>query len=111
MSSDARKNANESASGQPDLTRRGFVAGAAATCALGVIGANLFIRQGFDPGAVANASRQKRLRSQVLPAVRGQILDINGNVMARTVQRYKPDRRSECRCDLQALQRGSHPED
>ncbi|WP_308561320.1 twin-arginine translocation signal domain-containing protein, partial [uncultured Rothia sp.] len=54
MSSDARKNANESASGQPDLTRRGFVAGAAATCALGVIGANLFIRQGFDPGAVAN---------------------------------------------------------
>ena len=88
MSSDARKNANESASGQPDLTRRGFVAGAAATCALGVIGANLFIRQGFDPGAVANASRQKRLRSQVLPAVRGQILDINGNVMARTVQRY-----------------------
>ena len=88
MSSDARKNANESASGQSDLTRRGFVAGAAATCALGVIGANLFVRQGFDPRAVANASRQKRLRSQVLPAVRGQILDINGNVMARTVQRY-----------------------
>ena len=88
MSFDARHHANEPASGKPDLTRRGFVAGAAATCALGVIGANLFIRQGFDPGAVANASRQKRLRSQVLPAVRGQILDINGTVMARSVQRY-----------------------
>ena len=88
MSFDARHHANEPASGKPDLTRRGFLAGAAATGALGVIGVNLFVRQGFDPGAVANASRQKRLRSQVLPAVRGQILDINGNVMARTVQRY-----------------------
>ena len=88
MSFDARHHANESASGKPDLTRRGFLAGAAATGALGVIGVNLFVRQGFDPGGVANASRQKRLRSQVLPAVRGQILDINGNVMARSVQRY-----------------------
>lgn len=88
MSFDARHHANEPASGKPDLTRRGFLAGAAATGALGVIGVNLFVRQGFDPGGVANASRQKRLRSQVLPAVRGQILDINGNVMARSVQRY-----------------------
>lgn len=88
MSFDARHHANESASGKPDLTRRGFLAGAAATGALGAIGVNLFVRQGFDPGGVANASRQKRLRSQVLPAVRGQILDINGNVMARSVQRY-----------------------
>lgn len=88
MSFDARRHANESASGKPDLTRRGFLAGVAATGALGVIGVNLFVRQGFDPGGVANASRQKRLRSQVLPAVRGQILDINGNVMARSVQRY-----------------------
>ena len=88
MSFDARHHANEPASGKPDLTRRGFLAGAAATGALGVIGVNLFVRQGFDPGGVANASRQKRLRSQMLPAVRGQILDINGNVMARSVQRY-----------------------
>lgn len=88
MSFDARRHANESASGKPDLTRRGFLAGVAATGALGAIGVNLFVRQGFDPGGVANASRQKRLRSQVLPAVRGQILDINGNVMARSVQRY-----------------------
>ena len=88
MSFDARHHANEPASGKPDLTRRGFLAGAAATGALGVIGVNLFVRQGFDPGGVANASRQKRLRSQVLPAVRGQILDVNGNVMARSVQRY-----------------------
>jgi cell division protein ftsI/penicillin-binding protein 2 len=88
MSFDARHHANEPASGKPDLTRRGFLAGAAATGALGVIGVNLFVRQGFDPGGVANASRQKRLRSQVLPAVRGQILDINGTVMARSVQRY-----------------------
>lgn len=88
MSFDARRHANEPASGKPNLSRRGFLAGAAATCSLGVIGLNLFVRQGFDPGGVANASRQKRLRSQVLPAVRGQILDINGHVMARTVQRY-----------------------
>lgn len=88
MSFDARRHANESASGKPDLTRRGFLAGVAATGALGAIGVNLFVRQGFDPGGIANASRQKRLRSQVLPAVRGQILDINGNVMARSVQRY-----------------------
>ena len=62
MSFDARHHANEPASGKPDLTRRGFLAGAAATGALGVIGVNLFVRQGFDPGGVANASRQKRLR-------------------------------------------------
>lgn len=58
MSFDARHHANEPASGKPDLTRRGFLAGAAATGALGVIGVNLFVRQGFDPGGVANASRQ-----------------------------------------------------
>ena len=43
----------------------------------------------LTPGAVANASRQKRLRlAGAAPLCVARILDINGNVMARTVQRY-----------------------
>ncbi len=52
---------------------------------------------------MANASRQKRLRSQVLPAVRGQILDIN--VMARTVQRYNLTADQSAVATPQTLQR------
>ena len=54
MSFDARRNANESALSQPDLTRRGF----SRRClrALGVIDYRYVYPQGFDPGAVAKAS-------------------------------------------------------
>ena len=108
MSFDARHHANEPASGKPDPDPPRFLAGAAATGALGVIGVNLFVRQASTP-RVANASRQKRLRSQVLPPG-GQILDINGNVMARSVRRYNLTAIRRPSPPL-TLQRGPHRED
>ena len=70
------------------LGRRGFVVGALATGGLAAVGARLLYLQGFDPQHTAEKSREKRMRSQTVPAVRGQILDINGVVLARSVQRY-----------------------
>ena len=59
------------------LGRRGFVVGALATGGLAAVGARLLYLQGFDPQHTAEKSREKRMRSQTVPAVRGQILDIN----------------------------------
>ena len=63
------------------LGRRGFVVGALATGGLAAVGARLLYLQGFDPQHTAEKSREKRMRSQTVPAVRGQILDINGVVL------------------------------
>lgn len=70
------------------IGRRGFIASAAATAGLGVLGARLFYLQGLDPNGLAASAQANRTRSQVIPALRGEILDINGHVMARSVQRY-----------------------
>ncbi|ORC18917.1 peptidoglycan glycosyltransferase [Rothia nasimurium] len=73
---------------QRTVGRRGFIAGTLAVGGLGVLGARLAWLQGLDPNGLADAAKQKRTRTQTIPALRGEILDINGNVLARSVQRY-----------------------
>lgn len=68
--------------------RRGFVAGTLAAGGLSILGARLAYLQGLDPNGLADKARQGRTREQVFPALRGEILDINGHVLARSVQRY-----------------------
>ncbi|WP_028279018.1 penicillin-binding protein 2 [Arthrobacter sp. H5] len=53
-----------------------------------VLGVRLFQVQGLDLGGMAQAGLSKRLVSQNVPALRGSILDANGNYLARTVQRF-----------------------
>ena len=85
-----KKNSSESTIPlrQRELGRRGFLVSAAATVGMGVLGSRLLYLQGFDPNGLAEQSLAKRTRKQVMPALRGQIIDINGNVLARSVQRY-----------------------
>ncbi|MDO4898464.1 MAG: penicillin-binding protein 2 [Rothia sp. (in: high G+C Gram-positive bacteria)] len=68
--------------------RRGFVAGTVAAGGLGLLGVRLAYLQGLDPAGLAQASRAERTREHTIPALRGEILDINGKVLARSVQRY-----------------------
>lgn len=53
-----------------------------------VLGVRLFQVQGLDLGGMAQAGLNKRLVSQEVPALRGSILDDDGNELAHTVQRY-----------------------
>lgn len=68
--------------------RRGFLAGTAATGGLAFLGVRLAYLQGLDPNGLADEARKNRTRELKVPALRGEILDINGHVMARSVQRY-----------------------
>lgn len=68
--------------------RRGFLTGTVATGGLAILGVRLAYLQGLDPNGLADAAREKRTRELTVPALRGEILDINGHVMARSVQRY-----------------------
>ena len=68
--------------------RRGFITGTAATGGLALLGVRLAYLQGLDPNGLADEAREKRMRELTVPALRGEILDINGHVMARSVQRY-----------------------
>lgn len=68
--------------------RRGFLTGTVATGGLALLGVRLAYLQGLDPNGLADAAREKRTRELTVPALRGEILDINGHVMARSVQRY-----------------------
>ncbi|GGH56450.1 peptidoglycan D,D-transpeptidase FtsI family protein [Rothia aerolata] len=70
------------------LSRRGFIAGAGGAAGLGILGLRLLYLQGFDPAGHAEQARSERTRVQTVPALRGEIMDINGNVLARSVQRY-----------------------
>ncbi len=64
---------------------------AAAVMALlaAVILGRLVLLQGLDGTAYAAAASADRLREDVLPAARGQILDANGNLLAYTVSARK----------------------
>lgn len=53
-----------------------------------VLGLRLFQVQGLDPSGQAQAAVSERLRSQAVPAERGDILDADGDVLATNVQRY-----------------------
>lgn len=73
---------------QATVGRRGFLAGTLAVGGLGLVGLRLAYVQGLDPQGLAEAARSQRSRTQTIPALRGEILDINGHVLARSVQRY-----------------------
>ncbi|MDO4820489.1 MAG: penicillin-binding protein 2 [Rothia sp. (in: high G+C Gram-positive bacteria)] len=68
--------------------RRGFIAGTLGIGGLGLVGLRLAWLQGLDPKGLADAAKAQRTRVQTIPALRGEILDINGKVLARSVQRY-----------------------
>lgn len=70
------------------ISRRGFLTGTLAAGGLLVLGGRLAYLQGLDPNGLAAASLKDRQRIQTIPALRGEILDINGKVLARSVQRY-----------------------
>ncbi|MFI7579926.1 penicillin-binding transpeptidase domain-containing protein [Kocuria kalidii] len=53
-----------------------------------VLGLRLVWVQGFDVGGRAEAAAGERSRTEVVPALRGEIRDTDGNVLARTLQRY-----------------------
>ena len=54
---------------------------------LSVFGAQLIRIQGFDAHAVAEEARSKRAGTQVIPAMRGQILAADGTVLAASAVR------------------------
>lgn len=58
--------------------RRGFLAGTAATGGLAFLGVRLAYLQGLDPNGLADEARKNRTRELKVPALRGEILDING---------------------------------
>ncbi|MGO4385217.1 peptidoglycan D,D-transpeptidase FtsI family protein [Specibacter sp. RAF43] len=55
---------------------------------LAVIAGKLFMIQGLDVGKMAEAAEHQRTVVQVLPAVRGKIVDAKGRVLAESVVRY-----------------------
>lgn len=85
----APQNSNGVNPGDPrGIGRRGFLASAAAVGGLGILSTRLLYLQGFDPRGIAEQAKESRTRTQVIPALRGQILDTNNKVLARSVQRY-----------------------
>lgn len=53
-----------------------------------VLGLRLLWVQGFDVTGRAETAAAERSRTEVVPALRGEIRDTDGNVLARTLQRY-----------------------
>ncbi|WP_337589576.1 peptidoglycan D,D-transpeptidase FtsI family protein [Arthrobacter sp. ERGS1:01] len=53
-----------------------------------VIAGKLVMIQGMDVGNMAEAAEHQRTVEQVLPAVRGKIVDANGKVLAESIMRY-----------------------
>jgi cell division protein FtsI (penicillin-binding protein 3) len=53
-----------------------------------VIAGKLVMIQGLDVGKMAEAAETQRTVKQVLPAVRGKIVDANGKVLAESILRY-----------------------
>jgi cell division protein FtsI (penicillin-binding protein 3) len=71
------------------VTARRLRAGLAVVLVLLVIlGGRLFQLQGLDTAGMAQAAIDKRLRTSEIPALRGEILDAEGTVLARSVQRF-----------------------
>ncbi len=83
MSSPATRNA----SWRPRWTRA-QVGIALLLALLLVVAGKLFWVQGLDPTGRAEAAAESRTQTEVIPAVRGDIKDTNGEVLARTLQRY-----------------------
>lgn len=83
-----RQNDHPVASIKNNINRRGFLTGTLAAAGLVGLGGRLAYLQGLDPSGLAAQSLNNRQREENIPALRGEIHDINGNVLARTVQRY-----------------------
>lgn len=68
--------------------RRGFLTGTLAAGGISLLGLRLAWVQALDPSGLAAQAQADRTRTQTIPALRGEILDVNGKVLARSVQRY-----------------------
>lgn len=64
------------------------VAVTALVCVLSLFGARLFQLQVADASVNAGRAQQSRIRTDVLPASRGSITDVNGRPLATTVAAY-----------------------
>lgn len=73
---------------QRPASRREFLGLAIGLFALVLLALRLVWVQGFDISGRAASAENARLRQESLPALRGEILDRNGAVMARSIQRY-----------------------
>ena len=71
------------------ILRRSFLGISAFLGMLAVLVGRLFWVQVIDLTGRDQQAREKRRRTRVLPALRGEIQDANGTVMARSVQRYR----------------------
>ena len=78
-------------SGQPaqGILRRSFLGISGFLGMLGLLGARLFYVQAIDPSGRADKALAERRRQVVVPALRGEILDATGTVMARSIQRRR----------------------
>lgn len=56
---------------------------------LALLVGRLFYVQAIDPTGRAKKALDDRRRTQKIPALRGEIHDVDGNVLARSIQRYK----------------------
>ncbi|MDO5618457.1 peptidoglycan D,D-transpeptidase FtsI family protein [Kocuria sp.] len=78
----------EPAQPQRPATRREFVGLALGLIALTLLALRLVWVQGLDLSGRAASAENDRLRQESLPALRGEILDRNGAILARSIQRY-----------------------
>lgn len=69
-------------------TRREVIGLMIGLLALVLLGLRLLQVQGLDLRGQAAQAEAARLRAEVLPARRGEILDSSGQVLARSIQRY-----------------------
>lgn len=70
------------------VNRREFIGLVLGLVALVVLAVRLVWVQGMDLSGRAANAENARLRREALPALRGEILDRNGSVLARSIQRY-----------------------
>ncbi|WP_235503662.1 peptidoglycan D,D-transpeptidase FtsI family protein [Curtobacterium sp. S6] len=71
------------------ILRRSFIGISAFLAMLALLIGRLFYVQAIDPTGRAKAALDARRRTQKIAALRGEIHDVNGNVLARSIQRYK----------------------
>ncbi|WP_238654198.1 peptidoglycan D,D-transpeptidase FtsI family protein [Rothia uropygialis] len=71
------------------ILRRSFIGISAFLAMLALLVGRLFYVQAIDPTGRAKKALDDRRRTQKIPALRGEIHDVDGNVLARSIQRYK----------------------
>lgn len=79
--------ANENRSGRVGRTRMRLGLALMIVCLL-IIAGRLVMIQGLNVGNMAEAAESQRTVKQVLPAVRGKIVDANGVVLAESILRF-----------------------